>query len=749
MATVYLATDLKHKRSVALKVLHPELAQSLGPLRFQREIELAARLQHPHILTVHDSGETAGKLWFYACRSSRANRCATGSSARSSCRWKTRSRSPARPRRRWSMPTSMALSIGTSSRRTFCSPPTAAPWWRTSVWPRRWTRGEERITSTGFAVGTPAYMSPEQAAGERVLGAATDVYSLGCVLYEMLVGEPPFTGPTSQAILAKRLSGEIPRVRVVRPSVAVALERAVTRALAPVPADRFASAADFGRALAAAGSSASTEVQPAMRAGSRRFPARLLGGATVALVLAAGLGLWWALSRPHVPRHGVQRIALLPLANTTGDSSQTFVADGLTREVISALTSSGVRVIGYASASHYGPDVPLEKVARELGVDAIAVGALRRTSPRLQVTLELTDPASRENLWAETYTVDTSEMSVVASRAAQGLAGVVRGQAPRPGKSPYPRAPSRAPPNRNAYAEFLLGRQSAAGWTPEAYRRTVDHYSRAIALDSGFAAAWGGLAGVHAYYAPYFDWVPREAYDQAKAAAERALSLDPTVGEAHLALALLKQFRDWDWAGAEQEFRRAIELEPSSTAQDAYAWFLVAIGRFPEAVTSGERTVQIDPTNAPFHASLSSLLREAGHPDRAVDEAKTAIELDSTHVEGWLSLAWSSALLGRVQEATAAFDRYEALFGDARPLERVVLYANGGRKREARALLIQEERKVSGKATPVFFDAAKAHSLLGDKERALDMLEDATKRREFWWPYFIVWDPIRSDPEVW
>jgi serine/threonine-protein kinase len=248
MATVYLAQDLRHDRPVALKVLHPDLARTLGPERFQREIRLAARLQHPHILTVLDSGDAAGRLWF-------TMPFVEGESLRD------------RLTRERQLPVEGALRIATEAARALEYAHKHGVVHR-DIKPenilltadgstlvadfgiaRALAAEGERLTETGLAIGTPAYMSPEQAAGDRAIDARTDVYSLGAVLYEMLAGEPPFTGPTAQAIIAKRFSGEVPRVRHARSSVPPAVDEAVTRALAPVAADRFESVGAFARAL--------------------------------------------------------------------------------------------------------------------------------------------------------------------------------------------------------------------------------------------------------------------------------------------------------------------------------------------------------------------------------------------------------------------------------------------------------------------------------------------------------------------
>jgi DNA-binding NarL/FixJ family response regulator len=281
MAAVYLAHDLRHDRPVALKVLHPDLAQTLGPERFKREIRLAARLQHPHILTVLDSGEADGRLWF-------TMPFVEGESLRD------------RLTRERQLPVDAALRIATEAARALEYAHKHGVVHR-DIKPenilltvdgstlvadfgiaRALTPDGERLTEAGLAIGTPAYMSPEQAAGDRALDARTDIYSLGAVLYEMLAGEPPFTGPSAQAIIAKRFSGEVPRVRHARSSVPAAVDEAVARALAPVAADRFESAEAFGRALGTDGATRVTVATPPVGA----VRAAILASAPIRVLLA-------------------------------------------------------------------------------------------------------------------------------------------------------------------------------------------------------------------------------------------------------------------------------------------------------------------------------------------------------------------------------------------------------------------------------------------------------------------------------
>jgi serine/threonine protein kinase len=272
MAVVYLVQDLRHDRPVALKVLLPALAATLGPERFQREIHFAARLQHPHTLTVLDSGEAAGQLWF-------TMPFVEGESLRD------------RLRRERQLPVDDALRIASEAARALDYAHQHGVVHR-DIKPEnvmltsdgstlvadfgiaRALSGDDGLTQTGFAVGTPAYMSPEQAAGDKTIDARTDVYSLASVLYEMFAGEPPFTGPTAQAIAAKRLTEAPPSMRATRPTVPAAVDDAIRKALAPVAADRFATAAQFAQALHVTSSGVTTAAAPSAVPGGRRRPHR-------------------------------------------------------------------------------------------------------------------------------------------------------------------------------------------------------------------------------------------------------------------------------------------------------------------------------------------------------------------------------------------------------------------------------------------------------------------------------------------
>ena len=398
MATVYLAQDLRHDRPVALKVLHLELAASLGPERFQREIRLAARLQHPHILSIHDSGEVAGDastppiLWF-------AMPFVEGESLRDRL---TRERQlPLEDALRIAREAADALeyahrhgiihrdikpeNILLSGDHALVADFGIA---------RALAATESQLTETGTTLGTPAYMSPEQAAGERAIDHRSDIYSLGCVLYEALAGEPPFTGPTAQSIIARRFT-ETPRLlREVRETVPAAVERAVAKALAKSPADRFGSAAELGRALAE-GTTGSRAAEPARVAPTEPIPAaatiaqparsrgfRFPVTAAMAIGFLLGLGVLFGWLRSHgraddTPA-GTKRLAVLPFENL-GAAADEYFADGVTDEVRGKLASlAGLQVIARSSSGQYKKTTKTpQEIGRELGVDYLLTGTVR------------------------------------------------------------------------------------------------------------------------------------------------------------------------------------------------------------------------------------------------------------------------------------------------------------------------------------------------------------------------------------
>ena len=619
MATVFLAHDVKHDRSVALKVLLPELAASLGPDRFQREIRLAARLQHPHILTVHDSGETAGQLWF-------TMPFVEGESLRE------------RLRRERQLSVEDAVQIGREAARALDYAHQHGIIHR-DIKPenilltrdgstlvadfgiaRALGGADEQLTQTGMSVGTPAYMSPEQAAGERNLDARTDIYSLGAVLYEMLAGEAPYGGPTVQAMLLKRLTDPVPSVRRVRPSVTEPLDYAVQKALAPVLADRYATAGQFAQALQVATTSISAPTAvatpaaglpphqapaspPPATARARRIP---VGAITLAVGFLIGLGVLFAWRRAHPasePGGGAEAklLAVLPFENLGGPEDEYF-ADGITDEVRGKLSAvPGLHVIASGSASQYKHTTKSpQEIGRELGVDYLLVGKIRwekraggasrvRVSPEL---VEVTPGTAATTKWQQPFDAALNDVfqvqADIASRVAQAL-DVAIGAGQREALAEKPTA------NLAAYDAFLKGEGAGIGSDVPSQRRAIGFYEQAVALDSTFAQAWARIARAHALV--YYLGAPNAAdAEAARFAAERAVALAPARADGQLALGTYNHFVRGDLARAVSAYETGLRLAPENAdLLSALARAEMSLGRWDAALDHFQRAQALDP----------------------------------------------------------------------------------------------------------------------------------------------------------
>ena len=561
MATVWLARDLKYDRPVALKVLHPELAASLGPERYQREVRLAARLQHPHILTVLDSGDTAGQLWF-------TMPYVEGESLRD------------RLRRERQLPVEDALRIAREAADALHYAHEHGVIHR-DIKPenllitrdghtlvvdfgiaRSLAGAEEKLTETGLAVGTPAYMSPEQAAGDRGLDARTDLYSLATVLYEMLAGEAPFTGATAQAVIAKRLSGEIPRVRQVRPSVPEAVERAIERALAPVAADRFATMAQFAQSLQPAGIAPTAApptvvtpaaglppVAPQTTATPAARPRVPVAATALVLGILIGLGVLFAWRRHQGDATGAggRVLAVLPFENL-GDSADAYFADGVTDEVRTKLARvTGIYVIARGSSNEYrGTTKRAQEIAGELGAAYLLTGTVRWIkgadgTNRVRVTPELVEvrpgqtPRTR---WGEQFDAGITDVFQVQAEIAGKVVSALDVALADSVRDEIVARPTRSVA---AYDAFLKGEAAAASGTPADQRRAITYYQDAIRLDSSFALAWARLSSTAASF--YRNFSLTQLAEIAHSAAERSRQLAPTNPETFVAQANLPGIR--------------------------------------------------------------------------------------------------------------------------------------------------------------------------------------------------------------
>ena len=730
MATVYLARDVKHRRPVALKALRPALAAAIGVERFLREIQIVARLSHPHIVPLHDSGEVDGILFYvmpYIEGESLRQRLAReGPLPIAEAVRLTREVAGALTYahahgivHRDVKPENILLQAGQAVVTDF------------GIARAVRTAGGPELTHSGLTVGTPLYMSPEQVVGDPV-DALSDVYSLGCVLYEMLVGTPPYAGSSSLAVLASHSAAPVPSLRQRRGDVSAALEHIVTRAMAKLPDDRYASAAALEAALAG--------VPGHQLSASTRWR-RAAAGMAVLSLIGALVGTGYILAARRRSPTG-KSIAVLPLLNESGVQEDQIRSDGMTEALIDALSQvSGLQVASRMSVFAYQKsELDSRAVGARLHAAALLEGSFQRAGAMLQVSVRLINVDDGYVIWSGTFRRDRKDVFAVQDEISQA---VVRALRVRLGGEARPLV-RRSTENLEAYDLYLKGRwfwnQRAAG--PAPLHRSITFFRRAIALDSNYAGAWAGLADVYSMLPAFGDMPPAEAYTEAKRAVQRALALDSTLSDAYTSLGIIGVFHDWDWPAAARAFDRALALDSTEPRTHLFhAWYYVAQGQLEDALREVRTAQQLNPLSPIINARLGSSLYYLRRYDQAAAELRQALELDSTNTS-------AGAELGRVLVQQHRFA--EALAVLQQPLDLGAGHLGGGTRGYAlgmagrRVDAVAMQRRLEQRARERYIDPEALAMVavgVGDTARALEWLERGHAQRSFYLP-FLAADPI-------
>ena len=746
MSRVFVAEETALGRKVVVKVLSPELAASVSADRFTREIRFAASLQQANIVPLLATGETEGLPYFtmpFVQGLSLRQRLSSReplpiNEVASILRDVARALAYAHERgivHRDIKPENVLLS-GEAAVVTDFGIAKAVSAARTQP-------GVGTLTQAGMSIGTPEYMAPEQATGDPHADHRADLYSFGCLGYELLTGASPFHSRPTSALIAAHLTERPAAVATKRHDCPPAIERVVMQCLEKDPQHRPQSAREVLHALDVITTPASFGIPPRLRS-------RTAGvGAAVAVVVVMSIIV--VMSRQHSPAAGLgaKSLAVLPFANIGGDSAQEYLAEGMSDELTTALGKvSGVQVAARTMANRYRGrrDVDAREAGRTLGVAYIIQGSVRSAGNTLRVSAQLANVSDGRELWADTYDKTSKDVFAVQDEITRSIMTALQ-QRLTPQASHTVAQSAQGTTNPDAYDLYLRGRYLLQRRGPGVLQ-SIERFQRAIDLDSTFGRAYAGLSEA-LEYTPYYGSTPASAVrDRVTRLARHALALDSSLAGAHVALGLA-HMHAWEWAQADEELRRAIAIDPNDVAAHTqYARFLLYTSKFEDARTQLARAKVLDPNSAIVSAWLAESFLLLGRRDEALAEFSRALEIDSTSGPALQLSSFAYAEAGNTSEARRLVDR---LRGAPQSFQGIIAYIAGasGDKvaalRMAHALEAKHPRPWFGNYT-----IALAYLGLGDTDRALSALEQSTAAGEIW-PSAnslaaAMYDPLRGNP---
>ena len=636
MSRVFLANEVKLDRRVVIKILPENVVAGIDVERFRREINLAAKLQHPHIVPVLATGEVRGTPYFtmpyidgeslrqalsrsgelplsYALRILRQVASALAYAHKNGVVHRDIKPENVLLTQEFALVTDFgvakALDASVEGKSNQASP---------------------TLTTAGMAIGTPAYMAPEQGLADPNIDNRADIYSFGVVAYEMLTGSPPFVGRTSQALIAAHAIAPPEAIDIRRPGLPPLLAQLVMRCLEKRPADRPQTAAEILQLLESpelaisSGQQAPATVTPRK---ARRIPVAAYVVAAVVAIGIAAFALLRGRSDDVAASNGVRSLAVLPLVNVGGDSQDEYFSEGMTDEIANALNKvPGLRVASRTSAYAFkSSTADVGEIGRKLKVQSILEGTVRRSGNRLRVTAQLTNVASGFVVWSNTYERPARDVFDVQDDISRSIADALKVRFASASSSTAPT--SRSTDNLQAYDLYLRGRYFWNLRGADNLRRASSYYGEAIASDPKFGRAYAARALIYALLPEYTDFPPADALAQTRVLAAKALSLDSTLAEAHTALGLAL-VHAWEFQGAKVEYLKALALDPRYfTAHQWYGELLYHTGLVDSSVAELRRTAELDPLAPIAAAALGYALITDRHYDEAIAEIRKGMEL--------------------------------------------------------------------------------------------------------------------------
>jgi serine/threonine-protein kinase len=612
------------------------------------------------------------------------------------------------------------------------------------------TAATESSLQTHSISGTLPYMAPEQLAGEEV-DARTDIHGAGFVLYEMATGQRPFAEVQSGQLIGALLHREPIPPRTLNPKMSVELERIIGKCVEKDPGNRYQSAKELEIDLRRLQTGVASAVQPAARRARRPIAKWIglgLGVLTTVLVLLIVLKVSNLRERLLGPSGAPQinSLAVLPLENLSGNTEQDYVADGIQEALITDLAKlSGIqRVIARSSVMRFRKtEKTPREIAHELGADALITGAVMRSGDRIEVTAHLIDAQSENQLWADRYESQFRDVLSLQNEVVVAITRAIRLQL-----TPQEQVHFRTarPVNPESHEAYLKGMFYLYKRTPEGFSKGLALLQQAIDKDPTDPLPYAGLAVGIAIIAHGSGSInPRTDFPRARAAALKAIELDDSSAEAHLALATVKLYFDYDWAGAEKEFRQALEINPNlADAHAHYGWYLLLFNRNEEAVAESKKAQQLDPLSAPYTAWMGWMYWDLGRRDEAMEEARKALDLDPNSPDGLYVLGGVYGDKGMFEQALAVDKKLAEVNPDWK-YSLAETYAKAGRKAEALKIVAELEREDYAKYAGFI---AGVQTLLGNKEETFRALEAAYEYHHIFLPWDMQDDsfPWKSDP---